>query len=66
MEFIYLGKASFKQEMLTEFLSVARSLEIMELINAEPSNDEIVTNCKLKPATNLVTSDEEVVAPEFL
>ena len=23
MEFIYLGKASFEQEMLTEFLSVA-------------------------------------------
>ena len=52
--------------MLTDFLAVARSLEIMELIIAEPSNNEIVTNCKLKPATNLVTSDEEVVAPEFL
>ena len=43
LQFIYLGKTSVQEEMLNEFLSVARSLEIKELSNAETSysNDEI-------------------------
>lgn len=40
MQFIYLGNTSLKEEMLTEFFSVARSLEIMELSNVETSSNE--------------------------
>ena len=59
IQFIYLGKTSFQQEMLDEVLSVARSLEITELSNAEPfSNDETAT----EPATyDLVTSGKDFV-----
>ena len=43
LQFIYLGRTSVQEEMLNEFLSVARSLEIKELSNAETnySNHEI-------------------------
>ena len=43
LQFIYLGKTSVQEEMLNEFLSVARSLEIKELSNAyfNYSNQEI-------------------------
>ena len=34
LQFIYLGKTSFQEEMLNEFLSVAKSLEIKELSKA--------------------------------
>ena len=48
MQFIYLGKTSLKEELLTEFLSVARSLEIMELSNVETSSNEAIDD---KPPT---------------
>ena len=35
MQFIYLGEAEFDEERMSEFLAVARSLEIKELCNAE-------------------------------
>ena len=41
MQFIYLGEATFYEERMDEFLSVAKSLEIKELCNADtPTNDE--------------------------
>ena len=41
MQFIYLGEATFYEERMDEFLSVAKSLEIKELCNAETeTNDE--------------------------
>ena len=33
MQFIYLGEATFFEERMDEFLAVAKSLEIKELIN---------------------------------
>ena len=61
MQFIYLGKTSFQQEMLNEFLSVARSLEIKELCNTETfSNDETVTDCE-SAIYDIATSGEEFV-----
>ena len=42
MQFIYLGEATFYEEKMNEFLSVAKSLEIKELCNADPeTNDEL-------------------------
>ena len=42
MQFIYLGEATFYSERIDEFLSVAKSLEIKELCNAETeTNDEL-------------------------
>ena len=35
MQFIYLGETTFHEELMDEFLSVAKSLEIKELCNAE-------------------------------
>ena len=35
MQFIYLGEATFYEERMNEFLSVARSLEIKDISNAE-------------------------------
>ena len=35
LQFIYLGKATFKEERMDEFLAVAKLLEIKELCNAE-------------------------------
>ena len=35
LQFIYLGEATFYEERMSEFLSVAKSLEIKELSNAE-------------------------------
>ena len=41
IQFIYLGKGTFYEERMNEFLSVVKSLEIKELCNAETeSNDE--------------------------
>ena len=41
MQFIYLGEATFYEERMDEFLSVAKSLEIKNLCIAEPdSTDE--------------------------
>ena len=57
MQFIYLGEATFYEERMDEFLSVAKSLEIKELCNAETqSNDE--TNEDLPP-DNHDTSTED-------
>ena len=35
LQFIYLGEATFYEERMDEFISVAKSLEIKELCNAE-------------------------------
>ena len=40
MHFIYLGEATFYEERKNEFLSVARSLEIKELCNAETETND--------------------------
>ena len=41
MQFIYLGEATFNEERMNEFLSVAKTLEIKELCNAElETNDD--------------------------
>ena len=40
MQFIYLGEATFYEERMDEFLSVAKSLEIKELCNARPEPDD--------------------------
>ena len=39
MQFIYLGEASFYEERMNEFLAVAKSLEIKELCNASPEEN---------------------------
>ena len=39
MQFIYLGKATFFEERMDEFLAVAKSLEIKELCNAKSETD---------------------------
>ena len=63
MQYIYLGKTSLPEEMLTEFLSVARSLEIMELINVETFSNEAIDN---KPPTcEVEESKEETVSSEW-
>merc|ERR1712126_502462 len=44
LEFIYLGVATFHQERMNEFLTVAKSLEIKEIsknVEKEPDNNEI-------------------------
>ena len=40
LQFIYLGEATFYEERLNEFLTVARSLEIKELFNAEAEKND--------------------------
>ena len=40
MQFIYLGEATFYEEKMNEFLSVARSLEIKELCNAATETND--------------------------
>ena len=37
IQFIYLGKTTFHKERMDEFFTVAKSLEIKELYNAEPN-----------------------------
>ena len=52
MQFIYLGKTTFYEERMDEFLSVAKSLEIKELCNAETeTNDE--------PEDEILPTDQE-------
>ena len=41
MQFIYLGEATFYEERMDELLAVARLLEIKELSNAAPENDDL-------------------------
>ena len=57
MQFIYLGEATFYEERMDEFLSVAKSLEIKELCNAETeSNDE--TNEDLPPDDHVTLTED--------
>ena len=39
MQFIYLGEATFYEERMNEFLSVAKSLEIKEICTAETETE---------------------------
>ena len=41
MQFIYLGEATFYEERMDDLLAVARSLEIKELSNTAPENDDL-------------------------
>ena len=52
MQFIYLGEATFYGERMDEFLDVAKSLEIKELLNAaKESIDEVVDDHSSDPVT---------------
>ena len=56
MQFIYLGEATFHEERMDEFLSVAKSLKIKELCNAEAetnSNDEPSPSDPVNSANNV-------------
>ena len=48
MQFIYLGEATFYKERINEILSVAKSLEIKKLYNAEADTNEKV-NVEMSP-----------------
>ncbi len=52
MQFIYLGEATFYEERMDEFLSVAKVLEIKELCNAEAERNE-------EPEDEPLTTDSE-------
>ena len=41
LQFIYLGEVTFYEERISEFLAVAKSLEIKELCNAEPKVEPV-------------------------
>ena len=53
MQFIYLGEATFYEERMDEFLSVAKVLEIKELCNAEAERNE-------EPEDEPLTTDSEL------
>ena len=56
MQFIYLGEATFYEERMDEFLTVAKSLEIKQLYIAERgTNDEPSSTA---PETQTVVSDK--------
>ena len=56
MQFIYLGEATFFEERMDEFISVAKSLEIKELCNTETKiNDTLPDE---KSPSNKLTSTE--------
>ena len=57
MQFIYLGEATFYEERMDEFLSVAKLLEIKELCHAE-------TESNYEPDVGL-QPDEQDTSPEF-
>ena len=48
MQFIYLGEATFYEERINEILSVAKSLEIKKLYNAEADTNDKV-NVEMSP-----------------
>ena len=52
MQFIYLGEATFYEERMDEFISVAKLLEIKELCNAEAERNE-------EPEDEPLTTDSE-------
>ena len=58
MQFIYLGEATFYEERMDEFLSVAKSLEIKELCNAESRNNDVPEDEPLQ--SDNVSSDEKL------
>ena len=62
MQFIYLGEATFYEERMDEFLAVAKSLEIKELCNASPGendeSDDEVSPCE--PSTSTEYLEEEI------
>ena len=41
MHYVYIGEATFHEERMNEFLSVAKLLEIKELCNTEPEKNEV-------------------------
>ena len=56
MQFIYIGEATFYEERIDQFLSVAKSLQIKELYNAvteDELNDEPSSCDKKLPTKNL-------------
>ena len=66
LHFVYLGEASFNEERVNEFLSVAKSLEIKELSRDVESNITEEYNSNItdqeerdQPTTNLETKDQE-------
>ena len=60
MQFIYLGKATFHEERMDEFLAVSKSLEIKELCNAEAESESHKEPDDEPLPSNPDTSDEEV------
>ena len=71
LHFIYLGEATFNEERLNDFLSVAKSLEIKGLIseeetvtthNAQADNEVI----PIDEIDNLLNEDIKVQAPEVI
>ena len=71
LHFIYLGEATFNEERLNDFLSVAKSLEIKGLISEEEMNtqdnakkgDEVIP---IDEIDNLLSEDIKVQAPEVI
>ena len=71
LNFIYLGEATFNEERLNDFLSVAKSLEIKGLISEEEMNtqdnakngDEVIP---IDEIDNLLSEDIKVQAPEVI
>ena len=59
MQFIYLGKTTFYEERMDEFLSVAKSLEIKELCNAE-------TETNVKPEEEILPTDPEAFSESLI
>ena len=66
LQFIYLGEASFHEERVNEFLSVAKTLEIKELSRDVESNITEESTSTItdqeeneQPSTNILTEDQE-------
>ena len=70
LHFIYLGEATFNEERLNDFLSVAKSLEIKglsseeELKSPETDNKDNEEVIPIEEIDNLLTDDSKVQAPE--
>ena len=66
MQFIYLGEATFYEERMDEFLAVAKSLEIKELCNAGPEQDDEPNDepFSCSPVTSTENMEEKNVVSE--
>ena len=62
IQFIYLGEATFSEERMKEFLSVAKLLEIEELCNTEiETSDEVSQNDQVPSSVKVEDGDDHII-----